>query len=109
MKINLITQENYNLLKVIYTDFPTLTLQNKGYEEINKEVFNLIEKAKLDEVTNVLKNAVLGFRRFQNFKINKENKIVLRLQYNYNYFDGSVPFTGVGYILLDELLNGFTD
>jgi len=107
MKINLITKKEHTQLLDIFTNFPNLTLQNKGYETLNKETFTEEEKTKFDEVTAILRNAIHGFRCFTNFRRNKNQEIEIRLQYNYNYDGKGVPFTGVGYILLDELLNGF--
>ena len=50
----------------------------------------------------------IKFVRFQNFRNTRENKAEIRFQYNYNYDKKEdIAFTGVGYILLEELLNGF--
>lgn len=106
MKIEIISKEDYTILLDLYTRFPALTLQNKGYEGLDKSAFTPEEKEAFEAVTNLLKNHIAGFSSFQNFRHNKAGKVELRLQYNYNY-DGGLPFTGVGYILLDELLNGF--
>ncbi len=110
MKIELITPENHAKLLEIYNNTPALTLQNKGYEGIDRSAFTDEEKAKDNEVNEILKKAIVGFSRFQNFKTNnKDNALTLRFQYDYTAHDRSlgIPFTGVGYILLDELLNGF--
>jgi hypothetical protein len=106
MKINLVTQEQYNTLLSIYENNSILSLQNKGYEGINKESLTQEQKDKIKEVEVILKESICGFSSFQNFRLDKDNKIQLRLQYNYGY-GGGTSFTGVGYILLDELLNGF--
>lgn len=100
MKINLLSNENHATLLEIYNNNPKLTLQNKGYEGIS----NLSEsdKDKIKEVETILREAIHGFSSFQNFRLSKDNEIQLRFQYKY-----SDSFTGVGYILLDELLNGF--
>ena len=108
MKINLITPVQHAELLNIYNTTPVLTLQNKGYENIDKSKFTDEETQQNDNVTNILKSAIVGFRRFQNFKLDKDNNVVLRFQYNYDYEKSvTAGFTGVGYILLDELLNGF--
>ena len=108
MTINLITSEQHAKLKEIYTNYPVLTLQNKGFEGINRDKFTGEEKQQDKDVNEILKIAIVGFRRFQNFKVRDNGDISLRFQYNYDY-EKSVNsgFTGVGYILLDELLNGF--
>lgn len=110
MKINLITPVEHATLKSIYQDFSKLTFQNTGYEGIDRGTFTELEKSKDNEVNAILKKAIVGFSRFQNFKTNNKNgDLTLRFQYDYTAHDRSlgVPFTGVGYISLDELLNGF--
>lgn len=109
MKINLITQEEHATLHEIFTKFPNLTLQNIGYETLRKDKLTDEENDKIKEVETLLRKAIFGFSTFTNFKRSKAQEIKLRFQYNYNYDNSSVPFIGVGYILLDELLNGFTN
>lgn len=110
MRITLIKKRVYNKLLKYYKDFPALTLQNKGYENINRNKFTEKEKKADKEIIDILKTSIVGFRRFQNFKLDKNNNIVLRFQYNYDYEKSvSAGFTGVGYILLNELLNGFNE
>ena len=112
MRINLITTEEHATLKAIHTEFPILTLQNKGYEEIKRSEFTDVEKAKDAEVNEILKKSIVGFKHFQNFKTNnKMGVLIIRFQYDWTAHDRSlgIPFTGVGYISLDELLNGFND
>ena len=106
MKINLITNEEHDKLVDIFTKFPNLTLQNKGYETLNKNKFTDEEQTNFNEVNQILKKTIHGFSYFQNFRLTKNNEIELRLQYNYNY-EGGITFIGVGYVLLNELLNGF--
>lgn len=108
MKIELVSQQDYNKLMDIYTNYPNLSLQNKGYEGIDKESLTTEEREKILEVSSILKKSIYGFSSFQNFRINqKTRKPEIRLQYNYNYDGNGISFTGVGYILIDELLNGF--
>ena len=110
MTITLITKEVYNNLVEIYTKYPNLTLQNKGYEYIKKDYLNNEELTKLKEVENILKEAIKGFKSFSNFRTNnKTQELQIRFQYDYSA-DAEIrttPFTGVGYLYLDELLNGF--
>lgn len=108
MKIQLITPEQHEILNTIYLSFPALTLQNKGFEGINRRDLTQEEKEADKKVNEILKSSIIGFSRFQNFKLSKSDDIQLRFQYNYNYNpNDGIPFIGVGYILLDELLNGF--
>lgn len=102
MTINLLTPEQHKQLFNIYKNFPALSLQNKGYEGLNLSNLTTEEKTKIKEVETILKQSIEGFRSFQNFRLNKDSEIQIRLQYKYDE-----SFTGVGYILLDELLNGF--
>jgi len=107
MKITLISNDNFSKLLEIYNNNPILTLQNKGYEEIGlRNELTDTDKEQIKEVSTILREAIFGFSRFQNFRLNKDNEIQLRFQYNWE-IEGGVPFVGVGYILLDELLNGF--
>jgi hypothetical protein len=108
MKINLITKEEHATLLGIFNDYPNLRLQNKGYETLDRSKFTDEEESKFDEVTKILKKTVFGFSSFTNFRFSKNNEIEIRLQYNYNY-EGGLTFIGVGYVLLDELLNGFNN
>ena len=108
MKIKLITLTEFNNLMEIYKNFPALTLQNKGYEGINKDKLTELEKTKIQEIEKILSNNISGFRRFQNFKVSSSGKIQIRFQYKYDYDNSLVSsFTGVGYIEISELLNGF--
>jgi hypothetical protein len=110
MKIELITPENHEKLLEIYKSTPALTLQNTGYECLDRSKFTDVEKVNDAEVNLILKNSIVGFSRFQNFKTNnKSSELTIRFQYDWTAHDRSlgIPFTGVGYILLDELLNGF--
>ena len=55
MKIQLITPEQYETLLAIQKEFPTLTLQNKGYESINKDILTDQDKKKIKEIETILK------------------------------------------------------
>ena len=108
MKIELITKEQFDIISNIQKEHSILTLQNIGYEYIKGKLNEAEEKAKM-KVSKILSEHIFGYSEFTNFRFSKkENKLEIRFQYNYNY-DGGIPFTGVGYILLDELLNGFKD
>lgn len=108
MKITLIPQKDYNTLSDIQTKFPALTLQNKGYEEINRESLTDTEKEKIEDVENILIDSIKGFDRFQNFRVKPTTgEISIRFQYNYGYDGEGIYYIGVGYLTLNELLNGF--
>lgn len=109
MKIELLTPEQHDELFNIYKSFPELTLENKGFEGINRREFSPEAKEADTKVNAILKSSIAGFSSFQNFCHTKVGEIRLRFQYNYGAEDNSMPFTGVGYILLTELLNGFNE
>lgn len=107
MKIELITKQEYDRLILLKSQFPALSLQNVGYEEID---FNALTDAEKDahlEVSEILMKSISGFQRFQNFRVNKKGESCVRFQYNYDWRSDKYGFIGVGYILLSELLNGF--
>ncbi|MBP6424135.1 MAG: hypothetical protein KA278_00280 [Flavobacterium sp.] len=106
MTINLINIEQHSTLLKIYKNFPILTFQNQGYQYIDETKLSVEEHLAISKIEQILSQSIYGFNCFNNFKINKNNEITVRFQYNYNYESG-LPFTGVGYILLDELLFGF--
>lgn len=107
MRITLINEEKYEKLKSIYSNHPNLSLQNVGYQYIKKEHLTDEDRLVLKEVTDILREAIVGFSEFNNFKLNKKGEVQIRVQYNYGAEDDSMPFTGVGYLLLDELYYGF--
>lgn len=107
MKINLITEEEYLVLKWLQEKCPILTLQNKGYEYIDPSKLKVGDTEALKQIEEILKRAIVGFQKFSNFKLSMTEKLQLRFQYDWGAEDNSLPFTGVGYIELDELLNGF--
>lgn len=109
MKIELITQETHEKLKGIFEQHPALTLQNNGYEYLNQSKFTEEETKAFSEVSDILRKKVYGFSKFHNFRLSKNGRIQLRFDYNWNYGENVSSFYGVGYILLDELLNGFEE
>lgn len=89
-----------------------MSLQNKGYEYIKKHNLTDDDKAKIIEIEAILKKHIVGFSSFTNFRLDKNGEAQVRIQYDYGAEDtGPRPhyFIGVGYILLDELLNGFRE
>jgi hypothetical protein len=111
MTINLITKKECKFLLDSYKKHPALTLQNQGYEKINRDKLSDLDKAKIKEIEALLGKSIVGFSSFQNFKLSTKNKVGLRFQYNYDadYEGGGnkIYFIGVGYILVNELLVGF--
>jgi hypothetical protein len=112
MTIELISKEQHEFLKKIQKEHPFLTFQNKGYQYIDKTKFTDEDKKAFDKVTTLLKKHITGFYEFNNFVIsNKTKEINIRFQYNWTSDDedAKISFVGVGYITIDELMNGFND
>jgi hypothetical protein len=85
-------------LECYVRDFPKLVFQNDGYQEMpaaDKESL----RPQIAELEELLKEHVWGFVRFQNFKRNREGKLVLRCQV---YYNDQRSFVGVSYIPLVE-------
>lgn len=109
MTIKLITQEDFNILSDIQKNHPLLTYQNTGYDGFDKSKMTDEDKKAFDKIESILRTSIAGFSSFQNFKMSSKGEIKLRFQYNYGYDGNGCYFIGVGYILLDELLNGFNE
>jgi len=111
MTIELISQIEFDTLLKIYETHPILTFQNVGYQYIDKSKFTESDKEAFNDVEKILRASILGFNEFNNFKLTKNGEIGLRVQYDYSADDegNSRPFTGVGYIKLNELKNGFNN
>ena len=67
---------------------------------------------------DVLKNSIKGFSKFNHFRIDKlketkQEVLVVRFQYNWtaddDYSKNPLPFTGVGYLEVEELFKGFRE
>lgn len=110
MTIELISKEEYNRLLEIQKEYPSLTFNNDGYEYINKEKLTEADKKALEEVTQILDKSIVGFREFNNFQL-KNNKIKVRFQFEWTADEEEprIRFIGVGYLHLEELLNGFNN
>lgn len=108
MKIELISEEQYNQILNIQRKHPLLTYQQKGYDTPDRTKWSEEDNIAFKEVVGILKNHIIGFSSFTNFNLTLKNEEVrLRFQYNYGAEDNSMSFTGVGYILLKELIMGF--
>lgn len=107
MKIELLTPDQHATVLAAYEN-KELFLQNTGYEYIDKKNLSDTGKDQLKENDAILKDTICGFSSFSNFRVcKKTGEIELRVQFNYGAEDNSMHFTGVGYVLLSELLNGF--
>lgn len=104
MTITLITQGEYDTLLSIQKNHPILTFQNDGFEYVDKRKFTESDWAAYKEVDAILRKCVKGFSKFFNFNLSKKGELRVRFDYRWD-----VSFTGVGYLYVDELLNGFRD
>jgi hypothetical protein len=114
MTITPITQEEYDTLLSIQKEFPALTFQNKGYEYLKMSELTEIELEKFKEAEAILEKCILGFGKFNHFRgENKNGNIEVRFQYNWtaddDYSKNPLPFTGVGYLEVEELFRGFRE
>ena len=108
MTIKLISDDDFNLITKISIENLNLTFQNVGYQYIDKSKFTESDKDAFNKVTEILKKHIVGFSEFNNFCYSQDYQLRLRFQYNYGAEDNTMTFTGVGYLLLDELHKGFT-
>jgi len=108
MQIELISKEEFDIILDIQKKHPILTFQNEGYQYVKKSKFTENDQKAYDTVSKILSKHISGYSEFNNFRLSKKtNELQLRVQYNYGYDGEGTHFIGVGYILLDELLNGF--
>lgn len=113
MTIELLTQEEYDKLLEIQKNYPKLTFQNKGFEYINKPELSEDDKVVYAKVGDMLSRHIKGFVQFNNFRIgtdriSQKEHLCVRFQYQWDA-DAEIrtyPFTGVGYLTFEELLNG---
>jgi hypothetical protein len=112
MKIELINKKDYDFLKEMHEKHPNLTFQNSGYEYIDKSKLTPEDLIAIDNIEKLLKKHIYGFYEFNNFKLSKKNnELQIRFQYHWEAHElhQDFGFLGVGYISVNELLNGFKE
>lgn len=77
--INTVTEK----LEEYAEKYPALIFNNKGYEYLRKEIQNEY-KEQIKEIEELLKKCVAGFSKFNNFLYNKDNKLFVRYQSDWN-------------------------
>lgn len=114
MILTTMEQAEYDLLIDIQKRYPKLTYQHEPYQEWVPQHFTEEDKKALIEVKNMLKKAITGIRNFTNFYFDKKGELNLRFYYDWSWtlindipVQQGLPFTGVGYLKVIELLNGF--
>lgn len=104
MHIKLITQKQYDFLLHVYESYPNLTYKNTGYDYLDKSKLSHRELSLFKYIEKLLSKHIVGFSKFEHFKTGKSGEICIRFQYKW-----SECFTGVGYLKISELLNGFDE
>ena len=117
MILTTLEKEDYNKLVEIQKEFPNLTFNHEPYQQWIPKHFTEEDKNALNEVKLIMKKAITGLSKFTNFYYNKSGILCVRFYYDWSYewnndeekiiIRKDNPFTGVGYLCLDELLNGF--
>ena len=88
----------YYTLKYYQRNYPDLTFQNIGYQYISPIIREKYSE-QISEISKQIKKQVSWFVKFNNFKIHKEDEIVVRFQ---GYYDSSLGFIGVVYMPLEH-------
>jgi len=112
MTIILMSDEDFDRIMEIFTKYPALTYQNKDYDTLDKSKLTQEELNAFNEVDALLEKTIQGFHYFKNFKISiKTGEPQIRFQYNWCADEEPKSnlgqFSGVGYLFIDELKNGF--
>ncbi len=106
MQIKIITPELHAELAGLAADHPELCFQNVGYQYLGREVREA-KAPQIDRIKAILKEHVVGFVEFFNFRNDKDRGLTLRFDFNWGAEDHSLHFVGVGYLPLDHLRDGF--
>ena len=93
------TSKNYNRLVELQAQYPKLTYNNTGYENLPENVM-ISHKKIIEEISNILKEEMPEyFVRFQNFKPRRDGSIAIRCQVIYDHVS---YFQGVDYIPITD-------
>ena len=112
MRITLIEHYEYDMLMKVQAEHPNLTYQNKGYDYPDKSKWTPEDLEAFKKCEDFLKQCIKGFREFNHFILRNSGKMGIRFQYNWTADEedpNKLPFTGVGYLEVQELLNGFNE
>lgn len=104
MKIELISKKEHAFLTEQANNPKFVQKSTKWGEYPSKYNFTKEDKENWDKIEQILRKSVVNFSKFHNFSPDKNGEIRIRIDYAWD-----VHFTGVGYVLIDELLNGFKD
>jgi len=107
MTITLIEQHEYDMLMETQAKFPNLTYQNEGYDKPDKTKWSKEDLKAFESCSAILSQSIKGFSEFNHFKMGN-NRVRVRFQYDWDADnEKGRGFIGVGYLFVDELLNGF--
>ena len=117
MILTTLEEEDYNKLLDIQKQYPNLTFTHEPYQEWIPAHFTEEDKNALNEVKSIMSKAIKGFSKFTNFYFSKKGVLWVRFYYDWSFewnndvdkipIRKGIAFTGVGYLELQELLNGF--
>lgn len=111
MKITLIEQHEYDMLMETQAKFPNLTYQNEGYDNPDKTKWSKEDLEAHKTCEDFLRKCINGFFTFNHFKLRENGRVCIRFQYDWVDPDDRagnlLSFIGVGYLEVQELLNGF--
>lgn len=116
MVLTILEQSDYDRLVEIQKNVPALTFKHEPYQEWIPSTFTEEDKNALNEVKSIMKKAIAGFSKFTNFYYSKNGDLRVRFYYDWSFtlignttVREGVSFVGVGYLELQELLNGFNE
>ena len=93
------TSKNYKRLVELQAQYPKLTYNNTGYENLPENVM-ISHKKIIEEISNILKEEMPEyFIRFQNFTPRRDGSIAIRCQVIYDHVS---YFQGVDYIPITD-------
>lgn len=113
MTITLITEEEHATILRVAKNHPLLTYNAKGYDKPDRTKWSTEDTEAYWKVNVILRKSIRGFVSFTNFKHSKRTGLTFRFQYDYNAdirdqpTCSGLPFTGVGYLGVNELRFGF--
>lgn len=76
---------------------------------IHKDNLSEADSRALKTVEDILRDSIVGFVRFENFRKKALGNVKLRFQYDWSADDpdNHVYFEGVGYLFINELRDGY--
>ena len=97
-------EKYYKRLNKIRQEYPELTFNNNGYEYLSSKIKEK-HKKQIEEISEILKDTIPGFERFDNFRVKNDGAFSVRIQCNYNHGTDYLSFIGVDYIDLENFKN----